>query len=59
MKIIEVVDEGDKMLTIFDTPKDFKGTKSTELVRSNYRSAAGLQEQDFGRNKRAESALAA
>lgn len=26
MKIIEVVDEGDKMLTIFDTPKDIKGT---------------------------------
>ena len=26
MKIIEVVDEGDKMLTIFDTPRDIKGT---------------------------------
>ncbi len=26
MKVLEVADDGDKMLTIFDTPKDIKGT---------------------------------
>ena len=26
MKVLEVIDDGDQMLTIFDTPKDIKGT---------------------------------